>query len=413
MNFYLKKFNYSYYSVPSFVTILILPNILLKRIGPVLVELIDFDNVYYQFSILMDNLQLFIILFQTAFILNNLNKIETLFFNKFRVFRIFRSKKISKSNSNFIFTLTLISYLFFFLLLTNTNTNTVTWILNPRDGYQFYREGAGLWYSLAIIFLGINSVILFIYRIKKIKTFIFYSLLYCYLWYLFGGKAYILAYFTLLLLATTINFEPKFSKRFFKLGIFGAFILILLLFFNSGISGTISESFDSIFTYFDHYNYSTLFYQDIFVSKFDLFYGKIFLTNFYKYIPRAIFLEKPFAYGPVLLNEIYLPGLAELGHTPEFGGQASYFADFGVLGVVFFNLIDLNFLFKTFFYTLVLKYANQKHKIYSSLYFAPLVFSFSPAFSQFISFPFDILMLIFLLTLFSLFYKKSYENALR
>lgn len=406
LHIYCKNFNYSFYSIPTFSIILTIPIIFLKRTGSLFIDIIKFDDPYFQFSILMDNLRLFIILFQTLFLIRYLSSLEKIFFKVFRILRIFAIRKMTSKNSNLIFCFTFLLYLITFLILTNTNTNTITWILNPRLGYQYYREGAGIWYAFSIIFLGLNSVILFIYRITKFKYFIFYSLLYTYLWYLFGGKAYIISFFTLLLLSSTIHFDYKITKKIFIVGFSSVFIIILFLFFNRGFYLTLTDSVDSIFSYFDHYYYSNLFYSDVFNSKFDFFYGKIFATNFYKYIPRAIFNEKPYVYGSVLLNEIYLPGMAQLGHTPEFAGQADYYADFGVMGVIIFNLFDLNFLFNTFFYLLVLKYAKNITYMHNSMYFAPIVFSFAPAFNQFISFPFDFLVLIITAIIFSFFYHR-------
>lgn len=407
---YRKHYKYNFFSIPTFLVLLSIPILFLKRIGVSIIDLIKFDNPYYQFSILMDNLQLFISTFQILFLIKYLNYFEKIFFELFKIFKIFSIRSISRNNTNYIFNFTLIFYVISFLILTNFNTNTLAWISNPRDGYQFGREGAGVWYAFSIIFLGLNSIILFIYRLNNFKKFVFYSFIYTYLWYLFGGKAYIISFFSLLLLSSTIHFDYRTTKKIFILGIYSVIIIVLLLFFNTGFNFSFTDSLDSVFSYFDHYYYSSLFYTDVFNYKFDYFYGEIFASNFYKYIPRSIFSDKPFVYGSVLLNEIYLPGMAELGHTPEFAGQAHYFADFGVIGVVLFNLFDLNFLFKSFFFLLVLKNAKNKNKISNSIYFAPVVFSFAPAFSQFISFPFDISLLIIFVILFSLFYKKN-NNA--
>ncbi len=413
LNLYRKSFKYSFYSIPSFLIILSLPILLIKRIGSSIIDLVKFDDPYFQFSILMDNFHLCIVTFQIVILLKYLNYLELIFFKIFKIFKIFNVRKIHRNNSNLIFYLTLFCYIILFLILTNTNTNTVAWILNPRNGYQFSREGAGIWYAFSIIFLGVNSVILFIYRINSFKSFSILAILYTYLWYLFGGKAYLISFFALLLLSTTIHFHYKMTKRIFIVGLYSVSSIILLLFFNKGFDFTFSESVNSIFRYFDHYYYSSQFYSDVFNSKFDFFYGKIYATNFYKYIPRIIFSDKPYVYGSVLLNEIYTPGMAELGHTPEFAGQASYFADFGILGVLMFNLLDLNFLVKSFFYILILKNAKNKESMCNSIYFAPIVFSFAPAFSQFISFPFDIFLLILFSIIFSFFYKKKYVVSIR
>ena len=410
---YRKCFKYSFFSIPTFLILLSLPILLIKRIGSSFIDLIKFDDPYFQFSILMDNLQLFIATLQILFLIKYLKYFEAFFFKIFGIFKIFNVSKISKSNSNHIYNFTLLFYILSFLILTNINTSTFNWILNPRNGYQFSREGAGVWYAFSIILLGLNSVILFIYRIDNFRKFVFFSFVYTYLWYLFGGKAYIISFFTLLLLSSTVHFDYKKTRKIFVSGMYAAVLIILMLFFNNGFNFTISDSVDSVFSYFDHYYYSSQFYSDVLNSKFDYFYGKIFATNFYKYIPRAIFSDKPYVYGSVLLNEIYLPVMAELGHTPEFAGQAPYFADFGVIGVIVFNLFDFNFLFKTFFYLLILKNAKNKKNMTNSIYFAPIVFSFAPAFSQFISFPFDLSLLVIFAIIFSFFYtKKVNANSL-
>lgn len=404
---YRKKYNYPLYSIPTFIISLTIPILLLKRTGSAFIDLIKIDNPYFQFSILMDNIQLLIVLLQTIILIKYLKLFEKIFFNLFSVFKIFNLKKITISNSNYIYYVTLLFYFVSFIILTNSNTNTISWIMNPRDGYQFAREGAGVWYALSIIFLGVNSTILFIYRTNKFNKFIINVIVYAYLWYLFGGKAYIISFFLLVLLSTTIHFDYAITRKIFKIAITFVLVLILFLFFNNGFNFTFTDSVDSVFGYFDHYYYSSMFYEDVFKSNFNFFNGKIFATNFYKYMPRSIFHDKPYVYGPILLNEIYLPGYAALGHTPEFAGQSSYYADFGILGVIIFNILDINFLIKTFFFLLILKNAKNKEIIFKSYYFAPAIFSFAPAFSQFISFPFDILLLIFFSIFFSLFYKKQ------
>jgi hypothetical protein len=404
---YRSKFKYKFYSIPTFTLILSVPIIFLKRTGCLLIDSIKIDNTYFQFSILMDNIQLIIMAIQVSLIVYNITFLERVFFGTFKWFKFLGNSNLDRRNTNLIFIFSFCLYLVFFLLLTNKNTSTLEWIANPRDGYQIGRSGAGLWYAFAIIFLGVNSVILFIYKTTSLKKIIIYSLIYSYLWYLFGGKAYIISFFTLVLLSATIHLTYKLVRRIFILASSLIFFILLLLFFNSGFEFGISESLDSIVSYFDHYYYSTLFYEDILNGKINYFFGEIYFTSFYKYIPRILFESKPFAYGSVLLNELYLPGMAELGITPEFAGQANYFADFGILGVLIFNLIDINYLIKTFFFVLVLKKANCHQELLKSKYFPIVVFSFAPAFSQFISFPFDFLLLLVVVLNFSFFYKKS------
>ena len=74
--------------------------------------------------------------------------------------------------------------------------------------------------------------------------------------------------------------------------------------------------------------------------------GQIFLTSFWSFIPRAIFPNKPFAYGKMLILEKFFPGMAETGHTPSFGLYLDNLIDFGWMGFVAPVFLNLKFLFQ-------------------------------------------------------------------
>ena len=403
----LKKFNWTIISLPGFVFLTTLPVVFLKRFGSLFIDRVSFESKYFQFSILMDNIYLIIVLLKTYLFIKYFNVIINCLYTWSKKIPVHLIRyNLYKGNTNWIYWISFILYSLFFLLLTNTNTNTIDWILDPRSGYQLYRVGAGHWYALSILFLGVNSVLYFIYRIKR-KYFFFAVVIYSYLWFLFGGKAYILYLFLLILSSVSIYYSKSVLTYFFSGSILVSLILMLLLFFNNYDGFTSLDALDEVFNYFDHYYFASLFYEDYFNGRVDFYYGEIFFTDFYKYIPRFIFTDKPFVYGSMILNELYLPGYAENGITPEFAGQAPLFADFGIWGVILFNLIDLNFIFSII--SMLVVYMSIAYNVNkrSGIFLFFFIFSLAPAFSQFITFPFNIIVLFGILILSNSFYKRS------
>jgi hypothetical protein len=96
----------------------------------------------------------------------------------------------------------------------------------------------------------------------------------------------------------------------------------------------------SIVAYFEYYQNGAAYYRGILDRQIDLFYGEVFLSSFWAYVPRALVPEKPFVYGAILVNEIFFPGAAEQTNTPGFGGAVEQYADFGVVGVLLFGFFS-------------------------------------------------------------------------
>ncbi len=398
------RFRLGIFSVPTFLFVTTFPVTIAKRISPCWLGDLEVDNFYFAFAVLMDNIYYGIMLIKVWLLIKYFKTFENLY-KKIGCAAIkgFDEIKSSGLQLRTAFYLSLVLYMVTFYALTNTNSDLLTWIKNPRSGYQSSRVAAGHWYALSIIFLGINTVVVFAYKIKNRVAFVFATVAYSYLWYLFGGKSYIISFYTLLLYSVVVSYGKKMGSIFFIASSIAAFLLVLGLFFNNPEEFDIDSAGDSIVQYFDHYTYATLFYQDYFELKLQLFAGEINLTKFYKYIPRVLFADKPFVYGPIIINEIYLPGMAEKGHTPEFAGQVPYFADFGILGVIIFNVFDLQFIFTmgTFFIALKNQFTRGKNTSWYLMF--AVVYSLAPAFSQFITFPIDaiILMLFIWLAQFS------------
>ena len=92
--------------------------------------------------------------------------------------------------------------------------------------------------------------------------------------------------------------------------------------------------------YFDYYDNFAYLIRSLYVNEsIDHYWGRIFITDFYKVIPRFIWEEKPEIYGQVLLHAKLYPDLMKIGHTPSFFEPIAIpLADFGILGVTIFGL---------------------------------------------------------------------------
>ena len=205
-------------------------------------------------------------------------------------------------------------------------------LFNPRHGYQYHREGVGYVWALYIFFVGIAY---YFYMILKPASFT-KAILFTGLMFLTGSKQLILEVFFKTFLVFQYR-EIEIKKWQLAVG----FILVILLFLRLFDQFGASESFFvRMKSYYTFMYYAGLVFEDYARGQFEFFYGEIFASSFWSYIPRALVPEKPWAYGQTLLLENYFPGMAATGHTPSFGPLTAEFADFGFWGVLlaFFNL---------------------------------------------------------------------------
>ena len=109
------------------------------------------------------------------------------------------------------------------------------------------------------------------------------------------------------------------------------------------------NSFEDIFkrlvSYFSMFKFASMVFEDVAKGDLEHTYGKISLSGFWQYVPRAIYPDKPFGFGPNYFTELYYPGTGEKGHSISFGEFTHYYVDFGWLGV-FGPLFQLHFLLK-------------------------------------------------------------------
>ena len=293
-----------------------------------------------------------------------------------------------------------ILFFIFLLLLSSHSFGFINWILNPRTGYQLHRTGAGQYWVFAISTLSVSFTLFCIYT-KSLKRLFLLFLFIIFSSYMLGSKAIILDFFIFFLIILWLR-KFKYFKLMTLIGIPVVMLVMLLNFFGGSLN-----SFDSLdlFTYFDYYKNSAQFFEDYYNGKIELFHGKIFISDFWNLLPRSLFPDKPYSYGITLVNEIYWPGAAEETNTPAFGGPVSYFADFGIFGVILFSLLNpFKFISYLFFWQLVKNYTYESIKSNSIILALFILFS-SPVFLMNLSFPIN-LIFYFVIILTIMFYNR-------
>jgi hypothetical protein len=168
-----------------------------------------------------------------------------------------------------------------------------------------------------------------------------------------------------------------------KLLMLGTPLVFGLLLFNLYLALLDAFDLQAIFEYFDYYKNAADYYRGYFEGQFDLFWGEVAWSSIWGYVPRAIWPEKPSVYGILLVNEIFYPGQAEMTNTPAFGGAVEQFADFGVVGVVFYGLFSSQSMLTALFsYLLFRRPGFEPHRVNVATVMLMLV-QFAPAFGSF------------------------------
>lgn len=179
-------------------------------------------------------------------------------------------------------------------------------------------------YALAKSFLMLAIIILLI----KDRQFRWYSVLLILVTALSGSKAAIFNLIIFIVLFSEVY--KKVSYR--KIAIFGAISGVILVLYH--FSQTQAADENPLFValkYFDLYDNQAFLIEELNKPGHSLYYGKIYLSTYYQFIPRIIWPGKPTAYGFATLNYDFLPEYADFNYMPSFGlGQ--YYADFGLLG---------------------------------------------------------------------------------
>ena len=385
--YYLSRyFNLGLLNPISIPFIIYFPVILLEVFaGPMLILESGIFNSYFQNALFVTNLSLFMRFGVTVYTLNfsRRNKfVNQLDVKLIRVYRLRKSRMIILSIFFFIM------FLLFFTLLTR-DFGFLNWLKDPRIGYQFFRVGNGHWYALSLLCLSTSYAFMSLYT-KKLPSLILVLFFYSFIVFFLGSKGFILSYAIFFLNLLWFRRSKKLRLLLFTIPIV-AFSLMLINFNPSSLL--------SIFNYFDHYVNSAMYFEAYNNSKIDLFYGKIWLTDFYKYVPRSIYPDKPFVYGVIHVNEFFFPGAAENTHTPVFGGPIALFADFGYIGVLLGSLFNISVVMEAvLMYSL---YKNTDFKMIRSNSSRAFLFLWllAPAFLVFFGTLYSLIILMLLLTL--------------
>ncbi len=131
------------------------------------------------------------------------------------------------------------------------------------------------------------------------------------------------------------------------------FFAFFAIFLTDGLDITVLEQLQSSFDYYLNFN--------VFIQNYELGAdgGKIFLTSFYKWIPRFIWTDKPNVYGFLLIHDkIFYKEMLDNYFPSVFEEYAEPLADFGwyiawgiiclkkVVLISFFFLKKMKFKFK-------------------------------------------------------------------
>lgn len=345
------------------------PVILMKLFGgPIFLIEGGLFDIGYQFAILMNNIQL----------LCGIGGLLLFFriFQLIRIDRFFPFQKHSYTHRDLVRAERLFLLLFFsFLyLLASSEFGFLNWLLDPRTGYQFYRLGHGHWYALAVSSLSAAFLVGFLAR-PKVHILILKSLLYISLSYLLGAKGFILSMF-----GAAIIFLWLIRWKYLARLIFVAAPLVFLLMLVNFFSNSDTFVLQDVFSYFDYYKNAADYYRSYLNGDVGLFYGKVVSSSYWSYVPRALWPEKPFAYGIILVNEIFFPGAAEITNTPAFAGAVEQFADFGVIGVVIYSFFDIHMITTALFAYVIFKKPGLDLNKVSLLTITALIVQFTPSF---------------------------------
>lgn len=281
----------------------------------------------YQFAVLMTNIQQSIALAILYFAsrLQVTRKLPYLI-PRFGLFQPLDLQRFSK-----VFFLL---YIAAFLVLAMRTGGVADWLLDIRGSYIGKREGNGIFYAAAVSFL---SVSYFFAGIASRRTlgFSLLSSVFFLAIYILGSKGFVLLFFVFYLIIVHRQERVNVGKVL-AITLPIAFLLLLINFFSQRESVDLS----SVAEYFDYYPNAAMYYADYFSGRVSLFEGKVILTSLWEYAPRSLFPDKPYVYGILHVVEIYYPGGAESGNTPAFYGGVPQFADFGILGVIMFALLN-------------------------------------------------------------------------
>lgn len=374
-------------SIPFFIG---LPVVIMKVFGgPVFILTNGLFNVWFNYALAVTNIGLatsFLVIYST------IKFSERNSFIKNKLIHIIKMYNPKKNRMILVAMFFLFLFVIMFILLSR-DFGFINWLMNPRIGYQLHRAGNGQWYALSLLFLSTSYTIMMIYS-RKISSLLLILIVYVLLVFLLGSKGFILSYIIFFVIILWLRRSKYLKRALFIIPIMG--FGLMLLNFNP-------SKFIQIASYFDYYANSAMYFEAYSKDEIDLFYGKIWLTDFYKYVPREIYPDKPYVYGFLHVNEFFYPGQAEKTNTPAFGGPMPAFADFGFIGVILFAIFDFGLIFHTILLYLLYKNINLYYIRANSNNFYLFIWMLAPSFMTFFGTIYSIILFILIVKIISIF----------
>jgi oligosaccharide repeat unit polymerase len=243
-----------------------------------------------------------------------------------KLLKLFRIQKTYIINFNYR-TVIFISFIFVFSycgLMIQGGGNLI-WLYAPREGYMWFRSGAGHFYILCHWFLTL-LFLYFIWTTRPNKYRLFYlSLIFLSISYFLGKKAMMVHYFIISIIYYHFYIKKINSSKLIFITLILLFFVYLLILITGG--GNLLEGL----TYFEYFNVTTLFLSRF--DEFGFYYGRVLITSLWGLVPRSIFSDKPYEYGPSLVHQVLFPGTTEVGITAGYIGWTPTYLDFGTIGV--------------------------------------------------------------------------------
>lgn len=214
-----------------------------------------------------------------------------------------------------------------FALLVILGGGGMLWLTDPRAAYISYRAGVGPFFAISQWFLVFALLYYLWTRRPRLVKLLVVTAVFCTLVYFLGSKNNIL---TLVIIGIVYY---NFCVRRIPLT---AYVVLGPLLFMAVVGLLVAQGSFAVFSeaisYFNDYFDTTTQFLARF-EEFDFLYGHGWLSDFWFYVPRGLYPDKPFEYGVTLIHRVLFPGMAELGHTPGILPWALAYLDFGVLGV--------------------------------------------------------------------------------
>jgi hypothetical protein len=215
-----------------------------------------------------------------------------------------------------------------FVLMAYFGGGGLRWVTNPRDVYITNRAGVGLLWAAYQWMVMIAFIFWLWDRRPSSSVSIIGLIVYVVLLYFSGSKGMVLL--GLFAWLAYIQYVGSGLGWLRLSGVAGSMAIgfISLLAFH----GSAGELNGWIY-YFDYLNMTALAFDrtDI-LAEYGL--GRGMISDLWKYIPRAIWPDKPYEYGVCLIHRELFPGMAETGNTPGVAPWLLSYYDYGLIGVV-------------------------------------------------------------------------------